>query len=154
MLKGKISYAIRVWRYYGLYRQCIFLTLGVVALIGLACLSAQAQGHRSIGSPNNVDDQMVVLTERLQLSPEQEAKVRPVIEQCCEKRHGLFQQYRWKGKDARKDLLNDLRVLDAKVRNQLEPILTADQMKAYVKLREEERAAMREQMRNRRGRPF
>ena len=41
MLREKMSYAIRVWRYYGLYHQCIFLalTLGVVAWIALACSS-------------------------------------------------------------------------------------------------------------------
>ena len=88
------------------------------------------------------------------MSPEQETKVCPVIEQSCEKRHALLQQYRWKGKDARRDLFNDLKTLDTEVRNQLVYILTADQMETYAKLREEDRTAMREQIKNRRGRPF
>ena len=112
MLKGRMSHITKVWDHYGLYRQCIFLALGLVALIGLACSSARAQEGRSMGPPpDNVDAQVAFLTEKLMLSPEQEAKVRPVIEGVSEKRHALFQEYRWKGKDAQNELSNDLKSL-------------------------------------------
>ncbi len=148
MLKKDVSYATRVWDHYELCRQCLFLTLGLITLIGLTFSSAKAENTTPKIPFKSVDDQMTMLTEKLKLTPEQESEVRPIIQDFSEKRQALFQKYQGKGRGAYRDLFSEAKTLNEEMKSKLKPILTTDQIEAYTKLREEQRSEMREELKN------
>ena len=150
MLKRNVSFATRVWDHCEPYRQYLFLTLGVIALIGLTFSSVKAENTTPKIPFKSVDDQMAILTEKLKLTPEQETEVRPIIEDFSEKRHTLFEKYQGKGRGAYRDLFSEAKTLNEEMKSKLKPILTADQIEVYTKLREEQRAEIREELKNRR----
>ncbi len=118
--------------------------------IGFTFSSAKAENTTPKIPFKSVDDQMAILTEKLKLTPEQETEIRPIIQDFSEKRQALFQKYQGKGRGAYKDLFSEAKTLNEEMKSKLKPILTADQIEAYTKLRDEQRSEMREELKNRR----
>lgn len=94
----------------------------------------------------SVDEYILLMKDRLDLSAEQEAKIRPIIEEEWERRREIIVSYRGE----RESMRAAMQWLEKDTESQLAAILTQEQMAEYRQLREEMRQSMREKMRGRR----
>ena len=121
--------------------------IGTLALVTLAftATTLQAQGRRGEGPGPSIDEQIEVLTERLELTNEQADKIKGVLETQGEKRRELFQ-------GRAQDMVRDRRAMRAMIMEMqeemnaiLSEILAEDQLVKYE--------AILEARRQRRGPP-
>ena len=121
--------------------------IGALALVTLAftATTLQAQGRRGGGTGPSIDEQIEILTERLELTNEQADKIKVVLETQGEKRRKLFQ-------GRAQDMVRDRRAMRAVIMEMqeemnviLSEILAEDQMVKYE--------AILEARRQRRGPP-
>jgi Spy/CpxP family protein refolding chaperone len=91
------------------------------------------------------------MKNRLNLTDEQEARIRPIIEEQIKNRAALIEKYQGHGREGRRFLRNELQELNQNTENQLQSILTKEQMEKYRKMQAEEREQMREGFRSRRS---
>jgi periplasmic protein CpxP/Spy len=118
-----------------------------VALLGASALPAAepAESQRQA-----IELKIQELRERLALTPDQEQKLAPLIEERNTKLRNLFSRY---GADAsrreKRAMLSEAKSIQEGFNRQIEPILTADQMREWEAFRKEARAEARERYRNR-----
>ena len=121
--------------------------IGALALVTLAftATTLQAQGRRGGGTGPSIDEQIEILTERLELTNEQADKIKVVLETQGEKRRKLFQ-------GRAQDMVRDRRAMRSVIMEMqeemnviLSEILAEDQMVKYE--------AILEARRQRRGPP-
>lgn len=106
-------------------------------------ITAQA---RDLPDMNSSPEQvMSKMKERLNLTEEQETKVRPIIEESIQKRREILK----KDPQDRSTIKNELQELQWTTDMRLGVILTEEQMKEYQKLREEQSEKMRSEQRSR-----
>ena len=107
--------------------------IGALALVTLAftATTLQAQGRRGGGPGPSIDEQIEVLTERLELTNEQADKIKGVLETQGEKRRKLFQ-------GRAQDMVRDRRAMRTVIMEMqeemnaiLSEILAEDQMVKY-----------------------
>ncbi len=119
--------------------------LAVAALSSAAPLEAQAQrGGRDFGM--NVDEQMAVLTERLELNEEQAAKVREILQAQIDTTRERFQEMR-SGSASRGGVMQMVQELQEETETKLAEVLSDEQMEQY-------REWVAEQRQRRRPPPF
>lgn len=109
------------------------------AVLCIAVLAAQPVRARAQNRPvRGVSAERVVsrLSQELNLTQEQEERLRPVIEESAEKRREIF-----------KDMRSRMEELDKSTDEKLSGILTEEQMEEYRNMREERR----ERRKDRRG---
>ncbi len=79
--------------------QCAFIMIAWLVLASLlACSPAQARSGGKMSQGRSADDFILRIRDRLNLNAEQEAKVRPIIEEEWEKRQEIVQSYRGQGR--------------------------------------------------------
>ncbi|QTA90466.1 hypothetical protein [Desulfonema magnum] len=120
-------------------------------IIFLAASYAAAQKGRFRGTERNPDQIMSVLKDRLSLTEEQEAQVRPIMEEQIEKQRALFEKYRGKGRADRRTMRDEMQKNQEDTEKRLEGVLSKEQMDEFRKIRDEKRNKMRGKGRNRRG---
>ena len=96
--------------------------------------------------------------ERLQLTKAQKETIRPILEESFEQRLAVLEKHGidLENRDANerpgfrtiRKLRKDMDKVRKETEQQLEEVLTADQMKVWKELEEERRAQMREQLKN------
>ena len=91
------------------------------------------------------------MKNRLNLTDEQEAKFRPIIEEQITKRGALIEKYQGQGREGMGSLRNELEELNQSTENQLQSILTKEQMENYRNMQAEERRQMRKGFKGRRS---
>ena len=107
----------------------------------LTSCSPHAQNRRRIPEARETKTADEIITQmkgRLNLTEDEEVKVRPIIEEQVKRRKELIKKYAgqgYKGMDSLKDELKDLRISTA---NQLQYFLTSDQMIKYGAMQQEE----------------
>jgi Spy/CpxP family protein refolding chaperone len=89
------------------------------------------------------------MKNRLNLTDEQEAKIRPIIEDQITKRGALIEKYQGQGREGMGSLKNEMQELSKTTENQLQSILTKEQMENYRNMQAEERQQMRKGSRGR-----
>lgn len=92
------------------------------------------------------DQLFATMKERLNLTKEQEEKIRPVIDASLEKKQNIFKKH---GEQERKNvriLEKDMQALDQDTEKQLGSVLTEEQLKDYQKIHEERCQEMRPEM--------
>lgn len=89
-------------------------------------------------------DQVIAnLRDRLDLTEEQMDQIRPIIEDQIEKRRQIFEEIKTQGRQGRKALKNEMRAIRSYTDNQLEGILTEQQMEEYRQMQDERRQQKR-----------
>ena len=83
------------------------------------------------------------MKSRLGLTEDQEARIRPILEDEFVKRHTIIEKYQGQGRQGRSSLKNELQQLRSSTDHQLEPILTKAQTEEYRKMQEEARQRIR-----------
>ena len=89
------------------------------------------------------DQVMADMKSRLGLTEDQEAQIKPILEDDFVKRHAIIEKYQGQGRQARSSLRTELQELRTTTEHRLEPILTKAQMEEYRKMQEEARQNMR-----------
>jgi RND family efflux transporter MFP subunit len=95
-------------------------------------------GHPAgIGSPESIIAQIAV---RLNLTPDQEVKVRPILLKQMKEQRNIVIKYLGKGPLSMGTMVSKMEALDESTTKKLGPILTEEQMKAYLVFQQEMRA--------------
>lgn len=130
-------------------RRWLAFAITAGAIVMASPLQAQQQrgpGGRGMGAGMgpNLDEQMELLTERLELTDEQAVSVRGILEAQAEKRSEAMQAMR--GQGDRETMRSTMMALEEETSELLSEVLSEDQMKTYREVLEE--------MRPRRGPPI
>ena len=90
------------------------------------------------------------MKERLKLTPEQEAKIRPILEEEAAKLKAVRDEHQEDGRPRdRRDALKELRAIQRDTQERVDPLLTPEQRAEWEKMREERREQLRERYRER-----
>ena len=105
--------------------------------IGLAsCIPGLFGGRAERAREARVDHSMEALTERLELTEEQAAKVRPIIENDQQAREQIIRQDDVRLKNGGTSMGAQLRMLRQDTEDRLAGVLTPKQLEEYRKLRD------------------
>lgn len=127
--------------------KTFLLVAGVVLTIlaGITMLAGAPlpqYGGRRMHGPMTPEDQLARMTKQLQLTDEQQAKIKPIIEE----QHKQMGDLRQDTSMSREDRFAKFREIREQLNEKIKPILTADQQKKWQKIQEERRGG--------RGRPM
>lgn len=122
----------------------IIAVFGILAILMTASY-AGAQNRRF----QNPDQMISDLKERLSLSEEQAAQIRPIMEEQVEKRRALHEKYKGQGKSARRSMRNEMQKSRGDMEARLEAILSTEQMDEFRKFQDERRKSRPGKRRNR-----
>ena len=117
----------------------IMILLGIRMLAGAP--PAQGGGQRMRG-PMTPEDQLARMTKQLQLTDEQQAKIKPILEE----QHKQMMDLRQDTSMSREDRFAKFREVRQKSLEKMKAILTPEQQEKWQKIQEERRG--------RRGRPM
>jgi len=124
------------------HRPSIILLIGYLLLAStLISCSHPDQNRRRIPEakePKPADQILSAMKTVLNLTAEQEVKIRPIIEDQVKKRHDLIKKYQGQGRPGRDSLRDDLKDLRISTETQLQYFLTNDQMIRYGYMQQEE----------------
>ena len=98
-------------------------------------------GRHHHGMPS-ADDQLKHLTKRLNLSDDQQTKIKPILED----QQNQMQQLRADNSTSREDRWKKMREIHENSDNQIKSVLNEDQQKKFEEMREEQRSRMKERM--------
>ncbi len=125
-------------------RTRFLASIACVLLMSTLPFSAvHAQNVRRVPEGKSPDQIMADMKSRLGLTDDQEAQIRPILEDEFVKRHAIIEKYQGQGRQGRASLRNELQQLRSTTEHRLEPILTKAQMEEYRKMLEEARQNMR-----------
>ena len=96
-------------------------------------------GHHHRGMPS-ADEQLKHLTKRLSLSDDQQAKLKPILED----QHNQMEQLRSDTTGTREDRWKKMREIRESSDTQIKTVLNEDQQKKFDKMREEQRSRLHE----------
>jgi hypothetical protein len=108
-----------------------------------ACSSAHPRNSRQIPQGKSPEEIISTMKERLHLSEEQVAKVKPIIKEACEKRNQIREKYAGEGREARTSMRTEVQELQKATEAKLSTVLTSEQMDEYRKLCDEESQPVR-----------
>jgi len=117
----------------------LMILLGIRLMAGAAL--PQNGGQRMRG-PMTPEDQLARMTKQLQLTDDQQAKIKPILEE----QHKEMMDLRQDTSMSRQDRFAKFRDIRQKSLDKIKPILTAEQQEKWQKIQEERRG--------RRGRPM
>ena len=132
----------------------ILLIVCILSVSPLLYSLAVAQSRGRVPPSKNADQIVSDMKSRLNLTDEQEAKIRPIIEEQIKKRNVLIEKYQGQGRQGRESLRGEMQALGKSTEDQLQPILTKEQLGDYQKMQEEERQNIRKGSRGRRSSVF
>ena len=102
--------------------------------------------HHQHGMPS-ADDQLKHLTKKLNLSDDQQAKLKPILED----QHNQMEQLRADNSTSREDRWKKMHEIHENSDNQIKSVLNEDQQKKFDQMREEQRSRMKDRMGARSG---
>jgi ERCC4-type nuclease len=111
--------------------------VAAVAILAGAGSTALAQRRQGGGDPKRmVDRQIEAMKESLSLNSEQEAKVRPILEESTKKNIALREKFGppEEGQRPSREMMEEMRKIREETREKLGEVLTADQMKKYAEM--------------------
>jgi len=104
-------------------------------------------GHRGMPHPpmmGGMPDQLfAIMKERLNLTKEQEEKIRPIIYANMEKKQAILKKHGEQERENMRTLEKDMQALDRDTEKQLDSVLTEEQLKEYQEIREDRCQKMR-----------
>jgi polyhydroxyalkanoate synthesis regulator protein len=111
-----------------------FMILTVLCLLLLAiqtCSSAHPRNSGQMRRVKSPEEIISILKDRLHLSEEQVAEVKPIIEEACQKRTDIMESYT--GREARNSMRTEMQELEKETEAKLSTVLRSDQMGEYRK---------------------
>lgn len=132
-----------------------FMTAAAFALlasVSFSTVAAQDQTPDRAAMAAEVEARMAAAKERLNLSDDQAAQVEVILQETNEKRSQIFEDANLQeGRSFRKmrQLRSDMQELNEETTERMAEVLDDEQMREYEKMKEEQRAEMKERMRNR-----
>ena len=134
------------------------ITACLLLITVLACSPTRA-ARGGMGSPRGgmpfpqqtPEEILAMMKERLNLTEEQEAKVKPIIEEQCEARDEIIAKFKGQGRESRRSMRSELQAHQEVTEEKLSAVLTEEQLEEYRKIQEEQRQRMREQTKERMG---
>jgi hypothetical protein len=125
-------------------------TLILAVMLGMAVSVPSNAAELTDAQRQAMDMKIQELRDRLALTPEQEQKLAPLLEERNTKLRNLFSR---SGADAsrreKRAMLSEARSIQDDFNRQIEPILTPDQRREWEAFRKEARAEARERYRSR-----
>ena len=122
----------------------LIVSIGCLLLAGTV-MSCSHTGHnrQQIKGPRAADQILFQMKAYLDLTDEQEVKVRPIIEAQVKERNDEFEKCKDHGRDGRDYLKIELKDLRLRTEKQLQPLLTNEQLTRYgdMQLEEDQRIA-------------
>lgn len=118
-------------------RQRMLGVLGFALIAVAVAAPLEAQGRRAGGGGPSLDEQMIMLTERLELSEEQAGEVRTILDAQGTKRREMFQG--GGGGGDRSAMRGQMTELQEETTVMLAEVLNETQMVEYAKIQEEQR---------------
>ena len=114
-----------------------YLAIGILMIMAMLASAQQTttsteKGHGG-GAATDVDQHLQMLTERLNLTADQQNQVRPVLRQFLEGRHKVVENQSLTDEQRREKI----RVLHERADKQVRPILNDDQKKKLDQLEQE-----------------
>ena len=94
------------------------------------------------------DQLFATMKERLNLTKEQQEKVRPIMDASMEKKRTILKKHGEQERENMRILENDMQALDKDRGKQLDSVLTETQLKEYQKIQEERCEGMPPEMRH------
>ena len=117
-----------------------FLLVAVTSVLGVVIASGIAFGQRGNRQPPSVDEQVKRLADRLNLSDDQQSKIKPILEDQRQQMTSLREDTSL----SREDRMSKMRRIRESTTSKISAILNDDQKKQYE--------AMQQEMRSREGR--
>ena len=117
-----------------------FLLVAVTSVLGVVIASGIAFGQRGNRQPPSVDEQVKRLADRLNLSDDQQSKIKPILEDQRQQMASLREDTSL----SREDRMSKMRSIRESTTSKISAILNDDQKKQYE--------AMQQEMRSREGR--
>jgi len=117
-----------------------FLLVAVTSVLGVVIASGIAFGQRGNRQPPSVDEQVKRLADRLNLSDDQQSKIKPILEDQRQQMTSLREDTSL----SREDRMSKMRSIRESTTSKISAILNDDQKKQYE--------AMQQEMRSREGR--
>jgi hypothetical protein len=127
------------------------LVLSVIVALSSALPAAGSAAEPAESRREAMELKIQELRDRLALTPEQEQKLAPLIEERNAKLKDLFS--RRDAESSRREkraMMSEARAIQQAFNAQIEPILTAEQKREWEAFRQEARAGMKERYRERR----
>jgi len=124
----------------------------LLASLTVSPLAAQEQTPDRAAMAAEAEARMAEAKERLNLTEEQAAQVEVILQETNEKRAQVFQNANLQeGRSFRKmrQLRSDMQEVDKEATQRMAQVLDDEQMREYETIKEEQRAEMKERMRNR-----
>ena len=123
-----------------LRRAVMGLLVAVMVTVYATMPAAADPGKRGAGFKPDME----ALTERLELTEEQAAALRTILEEQRDKRRALIQQYKEKDHEARELLRGEFQQLQEETNQRLATVLSAEQLQEFKSWGEERRQHRRE----------
>ena len=120
--------------------SAVFLVMGLAG-----CSTTSGQGLRSRQSVKTTGQIMDEMSARLNLTEEQKAHVRPILEEQREKMAAIMGQYRDQGRGAKMYMQDDMEALGLETQVKLAKVLSDEQMKEYRAMVAEQKTSIAEQ---------
>ena len=117
-----------------------FLLVAVTSVLGVVIASGIAFGQRGNRQPPSVDEQVKRLADRLNLSDDQQSKIKPILEDQRQQMTSLREDTSL----SREDRMSKMRSIRESTTSKISAILNDDQKRQYE--------AMQQEMRSREGR--
>ena len=131
------------------------IRLSMLLIAGLITISAappdllaQRRGPQDMGA--QVDSIMGVYAERLQLTSEQEGEIRGILEGQGARAREMMESARGQGREAMMEVREKMGQLQNETSEQVEAVLTEDQIPQYREIQAELQEQRRSRMRQRR----
>ncbi len=134
--------------------------LSLLIVSATLTFSFNAQSQETEDPIAKLENRIAETKKRLNLTPEQEEQLTPIIEKSMDERLALLEKHGFKrdqGAERKRPsfsqmraLRSDMQELNEQTRESLAKILTEDQLEEWDDIQEENRAQMRERIRNRR----
>ncbi|MGA8185826.1 MAG: hypothetical protein WB819_19535 [Terriglobia bacterium] len=121
--------------------------VAVMVLLGIRMLAAAPlpqNGGRRMRGPMTAADQLARMTKQLKLTDEQQAKIKPIIEE----QHNKMMDLRQDTSMSREDRFAKFREVRQESLEKIKPILTPDQQKQWEKIQQSRRGMRRGPMPN------
>ena len=134
-------------------------SVGAVCLAAAAgmAVGAAAQDRRLTDEQiAQIEERVAATRQRLQLTPEQQAALEPILTASAEQRVAVLQSYGFSGETRPKlsfrqklSLRKEMQAIREKTEGQVAEVLSAEQLAEYKKIQEENREQLRARLQNR-----
>ncbi len=137
-------------------RKQMIAAVTATALFLSTAAFAQRPGHGRKGDPAKmVDRQVTMMKEHLKLAPDQETKVRAILQENQTKMQALMEKYPRpeRGQAPSEEARAEMKQLREQTKQSLAGVLTADQLTQWEQMREKRGQHMRERFRGQKQNP-